>query len=72
MAGTISFSLGIINLLPVPVLDGGQIVFYAIEGLRGRPLPLILRERILMVGVLGLAALMLYLTVGEVGKLVGG
>lgn len=72
MMGTISFSLGIINLLPVPVLDGGQIVFYAIEGLRGRPLPLVLRERILMVGVLAIAALMLYLTVGEVGRLVGG
>ena len=72
MAGTISFSLGILNLLPVPVLDGGQIVFYAIEGLRGRPLPLVLRERILMIGVLAIAALMLYLTVGEVGKLVGG
>jgi len=72
MMGTISFSLGILNLLPVPVLDGGQIVFYAIEGLRGRPLPLILRERILMIGVLAIAALMLYLTVGEVGKLMVG
>jgi regulator of sigma E protease len=72
MMGTISFSLGIINLLPVPVLDGGQIVFYVIEGLRGRPLPLVIRERILMVGVLAIAALMLYLTVGEVGRLVSG
>jgi len=72
MMGTISFSLGILNLLPVPVLDGGQIMFYLIEGLRGRPLPLVLRERILMIGVLAIAALMLYLTVGEVGKLVGG
>ena len=66
--GMISFSLGIINLLPVPVLDGGQIVFYAIEGIRGRPLPLVLRERIQMVGVLFLAALMVMVFVMDVSR----
>ena len=35
----ISFSLGVINLLPVPVLDGGQIIFYSLEALRGRRSP---------------------------------
>jgi len=34
----LSVSLGILNLLPIPVLDGGHILFYAIEGLRGKPL----------------------------------
>ena len=43
LAGMISISLGIVNLLPVPALDGGQILFYAVEGIRGRPLSLALR-----------------------------
>jgi regulator of sigma E protease len=66
--GTISFSLGIVNLLPIPLLDGGQIVFYSIEGLRGRPLPVRIRERIQIVGVLGLMALMLMVTVMDVNR----
>ena len=43
----LSLSLGVINLLPVPVLDGGHVVFYAVEGVLGRPLP----EKIQEVGV---------------------
>lgn len=38
--GMISISLGIMNLLPVPILDGGQIVMSLIEGIKGRPLSL--------------------------------
>lgn len=72
LMGTISFSLGIINLLPVPVLDGGQIVFYTIEGIRGRPLSLELRERVQMVGVLALVAVMLMVTVMDVSRWLGG
>lgn len=71
LMGTISFSLGIINLLPVPVLDGGQIVFYTIEGIRGRPLSLELRERVQMVGVLALVAVMLMVTVMDVSRWLG-
>jgi regulator of sigma E protease len=35
----LSVNLGLINLFPIPVLDGGHLVFYAVEALRGRPLP---------------------------------
>lgn len=69
MMGMISLSLGIVNLLPIPVLDGGQILFYAFEGIRGRPLPLVWRERIQMVAVLMLAALLLVITVNDVSRL---
>ena len=34
----LSINLGLINLFPIPLLDGGHLMFYAIEGLRGRPL----------------------------------
>lgn len=42
----LSVSLGALNLLPIPVLDGGHLVFYVIEALIGRPLP----ERVQLVG----------------------
>lgn len=38
LAAMLSVSIGIINLLPIPMLDGGHLLFYAIEALRGRPL----------------------------------
>jgi regulator of sigma E protease len=41
-----SVSLGVFNLLPIPVLDGGHIMFYLIEAIKGSPLP----ERIQMIG----------------------
>jgi len=72
LMGTISFSIGMMNFLPVPVLDGGQILFYAIEGIRGRPLSLELRERVQAVGVLVLVAVMLLVTVMDVSRWLGG
>ena len=42
----LSVSLGTLNLLPIPVLDGGHLVYYAAEAVRGRPLP----EQFLVVG----------------------
>jgi len=57
--GLLSVSLAIINFLPVPVLDGGQFFFYLLEAIRGRPLPLAMRERAQQIGVLFLIALML-------------
>lgn len=42
----LSVSLGTLNLLPIPVLDGGHLVYYAAEAIRGRPLP----EQILVLG----------------------
>jgi regulator of sigma E protease len=68
----ISMNLGVVNLLPVPLLDGGQIVFYALEWVRGRPLPVAVRERIQMVGVLALAALMLAVMMFDVDKWFSG
>ncbi|MCO4744614.1 MAG: RIP metalloprotease RseP [Proteobacteria bacterium] len=68
LIGIFSISLGLINLLPIPVLDGGQILFYTLEGVRGRPLPMIIRERIQMAGVLFLVGLMLLVTVFDVNS----
>lgn len=65
----ISISLGVVNLLPIPVLDGGHILFYSIEWLRGKPLS----ERLQIIGSqLGLVfiiGLMVLAFVNDIGRL---
>jgi regulator of sigma E protease len=59
----ISINLGLINLLPIPMVDGGHLLVFAIEGLSRRPLSLATRERVQNVGlivVLLITALALY------------
>lgn len=72
LVGAISISLGIVNLLPVPVLDGGQILFYAVEAIRGRPLSIRIREKLQMAGVLALVLLMLVVTVSDIRQALFG
>jgi regulator of sigma E protease len=55
----ISVNLGLINLLPIPVLDGGQLMFFLFEAARRRPLPLRIREVASLVGMVMLVLLML-------------
>ena len=57
--GIISINLGILNLLPIPILDGGLIVFLIIELIIGRPLSLRKREMAQKIGFSLLIALML-------------
>ena len=63
--GMISLSLGIINLLPVPIFDGGQMVMNFAEWVRGRPLPYLIRERIQQVGVIFVIVLMFAVLVND-------
>lgn len=56
--GLISVNLAVINLLPIPVLDGGQFLFLLGEAVLRRPLPLKLRQRLTAVGLLLLGLLM--------------
>ncbi len=66
--GMLSLSLGILNLVPIPVLDGGQIFMYAAEWLRGRPLPLRIRERAQQAGIIFVVLLMLAVTLKDIVK----
>ena len=54
----ISINLAVLNLLPVPVLDGGQFLFLLAEAVVRRPLPIRLRERLTMVGLVLIVLLM--------------
>lgn len=58
--GVLSVNLGILNLLPVPILDGGHLVFFAIEGLIGKPVSLKGREIAQQVGLFMLIMLMVF------------
>ncbi len=56
----ISVNLGVLNLLPVPVLDGGHLLYLGIEKVRGRPLSPKMMERTQIVGMALIAALMVF------------
>ncbi len=64
----ISLQLGIMNLLPIPVLDGGHIMILLIEGVSRRDLSLRVKERIQQVGFAVLAALMIVVLYNDVVK----
>ena len=63
----VSINLGFINLLPVPVLDGGHLLFYAIEAVRRRPLAPRAQEWAFRGGLAAILALMLLVTFNDLG-----
>lgn len=67
--GMISLSLGFLNLLPIPVLDGGHLLFQAIEGLRGRPLTDETMLRWQQVGIALLLAVMAFAFYNDIQRL---
>ncbi|GBR77087.1 RIP metalloprotease RseP [Acidiphilium acidophilum] len=58
----LSLNLGLINLIPIPILDGGHLLFYAAEGLYGRALPRKAQEIGLQIGAAILASLIVFVT----------
>lgn len=71
LSGILSISIGLINLLPVPMLDGGHLVFYAIEALFGRPVSPRAQEISFRVGFALVMALMLFSTWNDIIHLTG-
>jgi regulator of sigma E protease len=63
----ISINLGFINLLPVPVLDGGHLLFYAVEAVRRRPVEPKVMEWAFRGGLIAILALMLLVTLNDLG-----
>lgn len=62
----LSINLGLLNLFPIPMLDGGHLLFYAIEAVRGRPLGERAQEYLMRVGLALLLMLMVFITVNDV------
>ncbi|MDL2269547.1 RIP metalloprotease RseP [Desulfosarcina sp. OttesenSCG-928-A07] len=65
----ISISLGILNLLPIPVLDGGHLLFFAIEAVIGRPVNLRFREKAQQAGLFILLLLMVFVFYIDIARL---
>jgi regulator of sigma E protease len=67
--GFLSISIGLINLFPVPMLDGGHLVFYAIEAVRGKPLGQTAQEWGYRIGLSFVALLMMVGMFNDSGRL---
>jgi regulator of sigma E protease len=65
----ISVNLGILNLLPIPILDGGNILLLAIEGVMRRDLSMAFKERFVQVGFVFLLAIMAYAVYNDVMRM---
>lgn len=71
-AAVISVSLGLMNLLPVPVLDGGHLLLYALEAVRGRPLNERVQEIVFRFGFALILTLMVFATWNDtIGRWIG-
>lgn len=64
----ISINLGFINLLPIPLLDGGHLAFYAIEAVRRKPLKPEAQEWAFRTGLAALLALMIFVTLNDLAS----
>jgi regulator of sigma E protease len=67
--GLLSINLGILNLLPIPVLDGGHLAFFLIEAATGREVNIKWRERAQQVGFVILIALMIFVIIMDIDKM---
>jgi regulator of sigma E protease len=69
LAGMLSVSIGLLNLFPVPLLDGGHLLFYAIEAVRGRPLSARAQEIGFRVGFAIVVMLMIFTVSNDIIQL---
>jgi regulator of sigma E protease len=68
----LSVNLGVLNLLPIPVLDGGHLFFFLIEWIIGRPVDMKHRERAQQVGIFVLILVMIYAFYNDVSRFFEG
>lgn len=69
--GIISINLFVLNLLPLPVLDGGHLLFYSIEAIRGKPVSMRVMEVAQTFGLVLLLSLMLFATYNDFARFLG-
>ena len=69
LAAALSANLGFVNLLPIPVLDGGHLVIFGLEAATRKPLSMRARAAAVRVGIAMLAALMLFATYNDLRRL---
>lgn len=72
LAGLISVNLAILNLLPIPALDGGHLFFFLIEAVRRKPVSIKWREKAQQMGMALLLMLMVFIFYNDIARLVSG
>jgi regulator of sigma E protease len=72
MMALISLNLALFNLLPIPVLDGGQIVFITFEAIKRRPISRLIKERVMLVGLAMILVLLVFATWNDIARLIVG
>ncbi|MBB3607993.1 RIP metalloprotease RseP [Rhizobium sp. BK602] len=70
-AAILSVSIGLLNLMPVPVLDGGHLMFYAIEAVRGKPLGARAQDIAFRIGFAMVLSLMVFATWNDISSRLG-
>ena len=71
LAMLLSVSLGVMNLLPLPALDGGRLVFLFLEVLRGKPIPPEKEGIIHFAGFVALMVLMVFVMFNDIQRIIG-
>jgi regulator of sigma E protease len=66
----ISLNLGLLNLFPIPVLDGGHVLLLAVEGILRRDLSVALKERFVQVGLVFLLGIFAFVMYSDILKLI--
>jgi len=66
LAAVLSVSIGLLNLFPIPMLDGGHLMFYAVEALRGRPLSARAQDIGFRIGLAAVVMLMIFTTWNDI------
>lgn len=72
LAAALSVSIGLMNLLPIPMLDGGHLLFYAVEAVRGRALDPKTQDIAFRIGLTCVLMMMLFATSNDILRLFGG
>lgn len=71
LTAVLSVSIGLFNLFPIPMLDGGHLLFYAIEAIRGRPLSPRLQDIGFRIGFALVIMLFIFVTINDIANLPG-
>jgi regulator of sigma E protease len=66
LSAFITINIGIFNLLPLPALDGGRLIFLIVEGIRGKPVPAEKEGMVHLIGMAALLVLMVVITVSDI------
>jgi regulator of sigma E protease len=66
----ISLNLGLLNLFPIPVLDGGHVLMLAVEGILRRDLSVSIKERFVQVGLVFLLGIFAFVMYSDILKLI--